>query len=187
MVTVRDTGEAMPRTRSASLRVAHQKDCATSSTTLESLKDCTCKPAYYTSHRDASGRQIKGVRVRDRRLAENELRKLLISIDEGKVGIVRPKDLTFNACCDQYLENLSSDFERKGSTIRSYQATLSYARPILGRTPLAQIGPPEIRRVVAVIRAPRPKREGEEPAKPSDATIAKHLRMLKSRVRGGCR
>ena len=73
--------------RKASLRVAHQATCPSSSkTTLDTApkgkirNGCQCKPgpSYYTFHRGTDGRPVKGARVRDRQVADQALRKLQV-------------------------------------------------------------------------------------------------------------
>ena len=161
----------MPITRSASLRVAHARACVNATkTTIESLRACTCTPSYYTVHRDVSGRPVKGARVKDRRVAERSLRKLLVAIDEGRVGVGRKaRDTwTFRAWADAYLEILARDRGVKGSTIRAYKGTLFYALDSFGALELSTIGATEIRGFVRAIRD----------ADASDATLHKHLRHL---------
>ena len=163
----------MPKTRSATLRVAHQRDCASvNRTSLDSLKGCSCTPSYYTLHRDHHGRPVKGTRVRDRQVADRALRKLLVEIDEGRVGVgsLRRKTSTFDEWTAVYLENLERDKGDKLSTIRAYRATFGYARPALGGLDLDEIGLPELREVVRRIR----ERSG------SDANLHKHLRHLRA-------
>jgi hypothetical protein len=83
----------MPVTRSATLRVAHSRSCpnATRSALNSTGKGsgCTCKPAYFTFHRDSGANPVYGPRVRERQTAERALRKLLVTIDEGRVGVGR--------------------------------------------------------------------------------------------------
>ena len=85
--------EMSPRT--ASLQVAHQRDCPNESkTSLSSVgsgSGCKCKPRYYTFHRDERGRRIKGNRIGDRRVAEKELRKIQVEIDEGRTVASRSR------------------------------------------------------------------------------------------------
>lgn len=164
----------MAKPRSASLRVAHQRGCANlTRTSLDSLEGCGCKPAYYTLHRGSDGRSVKGPRVRNRQVADRALMKLLVEIDEGRADVGprrRRGPKTFNAWADEYLENLARDKNDKGSTIRAYAGTLSYARPILGPLALDDIGLPELRAVMRRIRE----------RAPSDATMHKHLRHLRA-------
>ncbi|HEY8775168.1 MAG TPA: site-specific integrase [Gaiellaceae bacterium] len=162
----------MPKPRSASLQVAHQRDCTNATkTSLDSLDGCTCKPSYYTSHRQGHG-VTKGPRLRNRQVAERALRKLLVELDEDRaeVGPSRRDARTFDEWADEYLRILEEDKRDKGSTIRAYESTLGHVRPILGRLDLDEIGVPEIRRVLKAIRA-----NGN-----SDATQHKHLRHLRA-------
>jgi integrase len=165
----------MPKPRTASLRVGHQRGCPNQSrTALDSLDGCRCKPAYYTFHRDRSGRPIKGPRVRDRQVADRALNKLLVALDEDRADVgPRRRDVrTFDAWADEYLGNLERDKGNKSSTIRSYESTFNYARPIVGKLELDEIGQPELRLIVRAIRAR--KDAG------SDATVFKHLRHLRA-------
>ncbi len=163
----------MSSSRTASLRVAHQRVCPNATrTSLDSLDGCRCKPAYYTLHRDRVGRPVKGARVRDRQVADRALRKLLVELDEGRVGLVTRKraSMTFNVWTDTYLDNLDRDKGNKGSTLRAYQSTLGYARPVIGELELDEIGQPELR---LILRSIRGRERGG-----SDATV--HLRHLRA-------
>ena len=182
-----DGTASMSKARSASLRVAHQRDCPNATrTSLDSLEGCRCKPSYYTMHRDRTGTPVKGPRVGNRQVAERALRKLLVELDEGRVGIgsqTRRARRTFNEWADEYLENLARDKGDKGSTIRAYQSTLAYARPVIGGLDLDEIGQPELRLIVRAIRDPKIIETGEGERKQrggSDATVHKHLRHLRA-------
>jgi integrase len=164
----------MAKPRSASLRVAHLRGCQNQTrTSLDSLDGCTCKPTYYTLHRVGST-TVKSERVRNRQVADRALRKLLVELDEDRadVGPRRRRDRrTFGEWADEYLENLERDKRDKGSTIRAYEGTLSYARPIIGPLDVSEIGQQELRAVLRKMRAGRSA---------SDATIHKHLRHLRA-------
>ena len=98
---------------------------------------------------------MKGPRVRDRQVADRALRKLLVDLDEGRVGIAQPAG-TFTHVqpwADEYLENLERDKGDKGTTIRAYRSTLSFARPIIGDLELDENGQPELRLFVRSTRA----------------------------------
>ena len=176
----------MSKARTASLRVAHQRACPNATrTSLDSLDGCRCKPGYYTMHRDRTGKPVKGPRVGNRQVADRALRKLLVELDEGRVGIARPtrQVRTFNQWADEYLENLARDKGDKASTIRAYRSTLAYARPIIGGLDLDEIGQPELRLIVRAIRDPKITDVGEGERKQhggSDATVHKHLRHLRA-------
>src|SRR2546421_376988 len=60
----------------------------------------------------------------------------------------------------------------EGSTVRAYEATFGYARPIIGGLELDEIGQPELRLIVRKIRE---RKQGG-----SDATVHKHLRHLRA-------
>jgi integrase len=160
----------MPKTRSASLRVAHTRSCPNATkTSLASLRGCKCKPgpSYYTSHRDAGGNVVKSERVRDRQVADRALRKLQVNIDEERVDLRRRETITFGAWADERVAYIE-EFNRKPATVRAYKGTLSYARPILGSLNVADIGEGELMRVVRAIR------EGGG----GDTTLRKHLKQL---------
>jgi integrase len=155
--------------RKASLRVAHQAHCPhASKTSLDSLKGCKCSPSYYVLNRRPDGTIEKGPRVKDRQVAERALRKVQVSIDEGRVGQSKPKDKTFSVWAAEYLDIIEAN-GRKQATVRAYEGTINgYGDPTIGSTPLRQIGNPELRRVVKKIRD-----NGG-----GDATVSKHLRHL---------
>jgi integrase len=161
--------------RKASLRVAHQRTCPNvSRSALDSFgahSGCTCKPVYYTFHRDRSGKSVKGPRVTDRRVAEQALRKLQVGIDEGRVGAQREviDETTFREWADMYL-GIVADNRRKQSTIRAYEGTIAYAEEAFGGRLLSEIGNPELREFAKLIR--------DNEAGGSDATLGKHLRQL---------
>ncbi len=89
--------------RKASLRVAHQGTCKNATqTSLESLKGCSCSPSYYVFHRDRDGRPVKGARVKDRRTADRALATAQREIDEGRVGLAREKNISFDEWATEY-------------------------------------------------------------------------------------
>ena len=167
----------MPVTRSATLRVAHSRTCANASkTALDSLTGCTCKqgptkkgPAYYTLHRDSTGRPVKGERVRDRDVADKALRKLQVEIDEHRVGVGGPRRVTktLDEWSKEYLTNLEVVSGRKGSTVRAYRSTLSYTDAFKSK-PIGDVSTADMRQFVRTIRE----------KKATDATLHKHLRHL---------
>ncbi len=158
----------MARPRQASLKVAHAADCPQANrNALDSLRGCTCKPSYFTFHRDRNGRVVKGPRVKDRQVAERSLRKVQVEIDEGRTGQTRPADVTFDAWAATYLGILEQN-GRRASTLDAYGPTIRYCSPIFGTTPLSAIGNPELRAIVAKIR----ENGG------TDGTVGKHLRHL---------
>jgi hypothetical protein len=68
----------------ASLRVAHSRSCPNrerttpaGAPTSKTRNGCTCRPAYYTFHRQPVGsdayKPVKGERVHDRKTAESDL------------------------------------------------------------------------------------------------------------------
>jgi integrase len=154
--------------RKASLRVAHQATCPhANQTSIDSLRGCKCKPAYYTFHRDRSGRPVKGPRVRDRQVAERSLRKVQVEIDEGRAGIERPDERPFSEWAAEFLEIIAKN-GRKASTVAAYRPTIRYCEPVFGSSPLREIGNPELRSLVDKVRE----------NKGGDATVSKHLRHV---------
>jgi integrase len=168
----------MPKPRSASLRVAHSRSCPCHGLTALNpepkngtpVPRCTCKPSYYTFHRGADGKPVKGPRVRDRQVADRALRKLQVEIDEGRVDSGRrAKPLpTFGEWSDTYVDEILPGRGSSDSTVKAYRATLGYALPVLRPLELDLIDPSAIRRVVEAIKS----------SGSSDATLAKHLRHL---------
>ncbi len=161
----------MPKTFSASLRVAHARSCANATkTAVDSTgraNGCTCTPSYYTHHRDGTGRPVKGARVRDRRVAERALRRLQVDIDEGRVGQARRQSVTFNEWADARLRFIEEN-NRKPATVRAYETTLRYARPVFGALELDEIGAAELMAFVRKVRA----------GGGGDTTLRKHLKHL---------
>jgi integrase len=161
----------MSATRSASIRVAHQRSCPNyTRTSLDSVgkaSGCTCRaPSYFTAYRDSSGRTVKGPRVTDRQVADRALRKLQVAIDEERADVVRSEKVSFNEWAARYAAIIEQGTQR-GATVRAYQSTLGYGRAVFGGVPLRLIGNAELRRFVARVRE-----HG------GDATVAKHLRQL---------
>ena len=168
----------MSESRSASLRVAHQRDCPMKQrTALSSMRGCTCTPSYYTSFRAADGRTVKGTRMKDRRTADRSLRKLQVAIDEGRAGLTRTEKISFREWAERF-ETILEQSGRRGSTIRAYAATIGYAKDTFGGLPLSGIGNDELRRFVAAIRSTRTEREGRPARGGGDAVVSKHLRHL---------
>ena len=121
----------MSKPRTATLRVAHKASCEhATKTSLESLDDCTCKPAYYTFHRDKLGNPVKGPRVGDRQIADRALRKVLVELDENRaeVGPRRRKTMTFDEWATAYLVNIEEDRGVKRSTHESISAITKAGR-----------------------------------------------------------
>src|SRR4051812_11136233 len=92
--------------RTASLRVAHQGHCPNATkTALMSVgrgSGCKCDPSYYTFRRTSSGKTEKGKRVKTREVAEQQLNKLRVEIDQDRADIERPKRSTFDQWADRY-------------------------------------------------------------------------------------
>ena len=163
----------MPVTCSSTLRVAHSRVCPNvNKTSLDSLgraAGCTCRqPSYYTLHRDSTGRAVKGPRVKDRKVADQALRKLQVEIDQGRVGVGGPRRVakTFDEWAEGYLTNLEVVSGRKGSTIRAYRSTLIYTDGFKSK-PIGDVSTSDMRQFVRTIRD-----------EATDATLHKHLRHL---------
>jgi integrase len=141
--------------RKASLRVAHQRSCANASrTALDSLgrgSGCTCQPSYYVFSRDRDGRPVKSARVKDRKTADRALAMAQREIDEGRAGIVRERNISFDEWAEEYEAILGARIktgELHPRTLRNYQGTLRRARDTFGSLYLREIGNPELRRLL---------------------------------------
>ena len=141
--------------RKASLRVAHARSCPNATkTALSSVgkaSGCTCTPSYYVFSRDRDGRSVKGARVKDRKTAERALVAAQREIDEGRVGIAKPKNITFSEWADVFEEILDTRIasgELHPRTKSSYASTLNRGRDAFVSTYLREIGNPELRRFV---------------------------------------
>ena len=143
--------------RTACLQVAHQRGCPneskTSLSSVGSESGCKCRPRYYTLHRDERGRRVKGNRLGDRKVAEKELRKIQVEIDEGRATVSRTRStLTLPEWVDRYLSEIIdrrvSDGTLKPSTRESYEESLRMAVHELGHIELAAMDAHDIRRFV---------------------------------------
>ena len=138
--------------RKASLRVAHQASCPQANkTSISSIHGCKCGPSFYTFHRDRDGRAVKGSRLRDRRVAERELRALQVKIDEGRLehADAPRKDVTlpeWAATFEQLLDGRVKAGDLAARSQREYMDSVRRAVDAIGHEPLRQIGPPELRR-----------------------------------------
>jgi integrase len=155
------------------LRVAHRKDCAhATKTALDSLEGCTCKPSYYTLHRDRTGRPVKGTRLRDRRVAERASTALQADLDAGRVGIRQERNITFDEWADTWLDQHTA----KPSTLGLYKHTVSVAKRAFGTMSLREIEASDIRRFFDLLRE-----ESEKRKRPiTSTTLARHYRTLHS-------
>ena len=139
--------------RKASLRVAHQRSCPNATKSALSSVDkgsgCGCSPSYYVFSRDREGRPAKGARVKDRKTAERALAAAQREIDEGRVGIAKPKNITFADWADEFeriLDARIASGELHPRTKGSYGSTLNRGRDAFGSLYLREIGNPELRR-----------------------------------------
>ena len=139
--------------RKASLRVAHARSCPNvSKTALSSVgrgSGCACAPSYYVFSRDRDGRPVKRARVKDRKTAERALAAAQREIDEGRVGIAKPKNITFS----EWADDLRADPRRADRLRRASPAhedlLREHAEPRprrVGSLYLREIGNPELRR-----------------------------------------
>ena len=159
--------------RKVSLRVAHQGLCPNATkTALDSVgrgSGCTCEPSYFTFQRDREGRVVKGVRVKDRRVADRMLTKAQAELDEHRGGVARRRVVTFHAWADEF-ERITADRVRagdlKGRTLEAYKETLRFARDAIGDVPLNEIGASELRKFDGLF------------AKQKPASRLRHLRQL---------
>ncbi len=135
--------------RKASLRVAHQRSCPNATkTALSSIgkgSGCACPPSYYVFSRDREGRPAKGARVKDRKTAERALAAAQREIDDGRVGIAKPKNITFADWADEFeriLDARIASGELHPRTKSSYASTLNRGRDALGRSTCARSATP---------------------------------------------
>jgi integrase len=156
-----------------SLRIAHAKGCANESkTSLDSLTGCTCKPSYYTFHRDRNGRVKKGPRVRDRRAADRAVTALQADLDAGRVGLREERHITFDQWADIWL----SQSRAKENTLRLYRHSVSVGKRAFDGLTLREIRGSDITAFLELLRE-----DGEERGRPpTETTLAKHLRNLHS-------
>ena len=93
---------------------------------------CACTPNYVFS-RDRDGRPVKGARVKDRKTAERALAAAQREIDEGRVGIAKPKNITFSEWADVFEEILDTRIasgELHPRTKSSCASTLKWPRGV---------------------------------------------------------
>jgi integrase len=156
-----------------SLRVAHAKGCANESkTALDSLQGCTCKPSYYTFHRDRNGKVKKGPRVRDRRAADRAVTALQADLDAGRVGVREERNITFDRWADTWL----SQSRAKENTLRLYRHSVSVAKRAFADLTLREIQSSDITAFLDLLLE-----DGDERGRPpNETTLAKHLRNLHS-------
>jgi integrase len=160
-----------------SVRVAHSRSCANSSST--SLKSagrgsgCTCKPSYYTFHRAPVGgdryRPIKGKRVKDLKTVQESAKRIQRDIDAGRVDFTQLKRITFPAWLVQYEHILEAGVDKgdlKPRTQREYVDSLRRAQSAIGHVDLRQITATELQRV------------DDANAKLAAASRARHLKQL---------
>lgn len=156
-----------------SLRVAHQRFCATATrTSLDSLEACDCKPSYYTFHRDRNGKPVKSARVRSRRIAERAAQALQVDLDAGRVLRIE-RNITFAAWADTWL----AQHRAKESTLALYRHTAEVAKRAFGDLELREIEASDVQRFLELLRADGQARRERAP---TDTTLAKHLGHLHS-------
>jgi integrase len=163
--------------RRACLRAAHSTGCPNRNlSALESAglgAGCRCKPRYFTFHRGADGRPVKGPRVLNRQAAERALRKLQTELDEGTL---RPRStMTFSEWADEWTRGLRAA-NAKENTLRTYKTTLEYAKRTFGDVRVSDVTQSDVRRMLDVVQADNASRQHSL----SPATLASHLRQLKA-------
>jgi integrase len=155
------------------LRVAHGKNCVNATkTSLKSLEGCGCKPSYYTFHRDRNGRVVKGVRVRDRRVANQAATKLQAELDAGRVGIQQERNKTFAEWADIWL----AQSRAKENTLRLYRHSVAVGKRAFADLRLREIQGSDITRFIDLLIDDGRARKRP----PNETTQAKHLRNLHS-------
>lgn len=164
----------------ASLRVAHSRSCPNrdktalaSAPSSKTKNGCNCRPAYYTFHREPVGndlyKPVKGERVHDRRTAEAELERLQRALDQGQLGHVKPKAITFPEWVTEFAATLEKSVDKgdiKPRTQREYVDSLRRSQDAIGHTDLRRIGAAELQRV------------DDANAKLAPASRARHLKQL---------
>lgn len=161
----------MPRAeRKASLRAAHSRTCPnvnqSALSSVGSGSKCSCKPRFYTFHRGPDGRAVKGERVLNRQVADRALRALQVKLDEGGADVRRPDARSVREWCATFVDEIGPGRGVKGSTLRAYASTITIVNDAFGDTAVRSVGPAELRRLVALVRA----------GGSGDATVSKHLR-----------
>jgi integrase len=159
-----------------SVRVAHQARCAnasksavSSAPTSRTRNGCTCRPTYYSFHRDSSGKVVKGERVHDRQTAERAAERLQRDLDAGRLGFLERKRVTLPQWVEEF-ETILAGSVRKGDlkprSMREYMDSLRRASFAIGHVELRQITSADLRRFDDAL-------EGVGPA-----TRARHLKHL---------
>jgi integrase len=147
----------------ASLQARHSRTCASGRpwTPLAALDGCDCGPTFYVVVREGAkvNRERVGKNPRD---ATRALTKIQSEEDEGQFVAVRP--IRFAAWAEQYLAGL----ELESSTVRSYRATMDYAKRAFGSKPVRRLQAADVKRFLVLMRE----------AGASDSTRRKHLRVL---------
>jgi integrase len=150
----------------ASLQAKHVRKCAVGRSWTSfaiATQGCTCPdgPLYYVVVREGS-RADKIRAGRNRRQAERALRKVAVAVDDGDYEPQR--NIAFADWADRWALSL----ERKPTTVRSYAATMSYAKEVFVRKPVRRIRAEDVARFNSALRD-----RGI-----SASTRAKHLRVL---------
>jgi integrase len=159
--------------RTASVRVAHQGSCPNATKTALSSagrgSGCKCEPSFYTFQRNREGKVEKGPRVKSLKDARAAMTAKQHEMNQGRLGIARPKEITFNEWADNYeaiIEAKIRGGRLKPKTLRAYRETLALARLEFGTKWLREIGPSELRGLLGRIE------------KQSEASQLRHLRQL---------
>lgn len=147
----------------ASLQARHQKGCALGDTfrATGNREGCTCKPTFYVFvhtngklHKEKVGKVEKD--------AKRKLTKVQVQEDEGTFEA--PKNIRFEEWADQWTASL----ERKRTTVRSYETTMSFAKRAFGRKYVRAVSLADVSALNALMKQ----------AGAGEATRAKHLRVL---------
>jgi integrase len=163
----------MPATqkRKVSLRVAHSRNCRNANRSAPSStgrgSGCTCSPSWYPFYRDEQGRPVKGERIDDKELARRAATKIQNELDEERREVKGPDRRTFNEWTPEFFRILEVR-QRRESTRLAYVSTVKFANRAFGGTQLRDVGQPDLRRFVSLIR------DGGA----GDATVSKHLKQL---------
>jgi integrase len=147
----------------ASLQARHSRGCRHNWTAADLPADCTCPkgPTFYVDLGIVDGRHVQERVGRNKKLAQQALRRVQVAVDEESYQA--PRNMTFSAWADEWKASLRRP---KDNTLRSYDATLDYAKAAFGPTLVRKVGPADVRRFLELM------------PKASPSTQRKHLRVL---------
>ena len=153
----------MAERRIVALRVAHSTKCPNENksalTSVGRGSGCTCQPSYYTFQRTPAGGVAKGPRVKDRQTADRMLTAAQAELDAHRGGVAPRPVVTFNEWADEF-EKITDQRVTAGTMKRrtsvAYRETLNHGRKEFGTKPLGEIGPAELRGLLALFSKQKP-------------------------------